>query len=143
MYGFRRIEQSTSTLNIVSKFNGRVAHHFVPLIQALDRWGKTEGTFIFTQLVKELKSFIDLGIPVIEATNLEEWFFDPKSRRLYFMAPHWFASTFSKANQLGFGKFRDSHQILKKLKGESGMLAQAVIASLKMIALNLIPDSVK
>ncbi len=80
-------------MNIVSKFIGRVVHHFVPLEKALERWGAVEGVFIWTEMVNELKKLSDNGVWVIEASDIREWYFDPKLRRCHYLAPHWFASS--------------------------------------------------
>lgn len=94
-------------------------------------------------MIRELQSFIDFGIPVIEASSLQEWYYDPERKRLYFMAPHWFVSSAKKADQLGYGKFKDFNGVVRSLKGVHGMLAQSIIALTKFITMKLTFQSYK
>ena len=85
-------------------------------------------------MLTELQTFIDTGVFIIEASNYGEWYFDRVKRRIYFLAPHHFTSSLAKASELGFGKFRGQDcRDPVRLRGRSGMLAQASICCLKVI----------
>ena len=96
----------------------------IPLIQALKRWGRREGVFIWTQLVKEISTLMENGVYLVEAVNVAEWYYNPKLRRLFFLAPHWFTNSSKKAQDLGFGYYRlNTGKKMHKLKKDAGYLA--------------------
>ena len=72
-------------------------------------------------MIKELLTFWQNGVYPVEASNVFEWYFNPKQRRLYYLAPHWLTSSMSKANEIGYGKYRlAKYKKTIKLESESG-----------------------
>jgi len=105
IYGYEKIEQSHTAVNVISKSKIPIVKGVICLNSAIDNWGKQEGIFIWTQMILELQRLAECGVIVVEASDFKHWYYDPFKRRLYFLAPHWFTMSQKKANTLGMGKF--------------------------------------
>lgn len=90
--------------------------------------------FILTQILYELENLRSHGVYVVEGTAVENWFYDPSRRRVFFHAPHWLTFSKEKANTLGFGKVKfDSGRPRVVLRGKCGLFSQALLVCVKCI----------